>query len=278
MSGLSLEALNDIGHRGTQMLIILNDNEMSISPTVGAFSKYLSQIKLSPAWQQSRTAYDSFIERLPVVGETALELSRRFRKSVVNFAQPGQLFEDLGITYIGVVPGHDLHALERTFAQALSCASPYRPRAGGPSVGEPTRSASTPPSADDRHVRANSNGGRRRPVPAAGEQTPVGNRRCPTTRPRDAGRTRRRERLHRPLRAELLGSARRRIVAITAGMPTGTGLNRFQAGPDRFFDVGIAEAALSGAGDRPAMGGLRPVVAVCSTFLQRAFDQTVHDV
>src|SRR5450759_5004349 len=124
MSGLSLEALNDIGQRGTRMLIVLNDNEMSISPTVGAFSKYLSQIKLSSAWKQSTSAYDRTIERIPVIGPTALELSQRLRKSVVNFAQPGQLFEDLGITYIGVVPGHDLRALERTFSQALELREP----------------------------------------------------------------------------------------------------------------------------------------------------------
>ena len=124
MSGLSLEALNDIGQRQTSMLIVLNDNEMSISPTVGALSKYLSTIKLSSAWQQSKSAYDSLIARLPVFGPTALELSRRLRKSVVNFAQPGQLFEDLGITYIGVVPGHNMAALQNTFRRALEIEGP----------------------------------------------------------------------------------------------------------------------------------------------------------
>src|SRR4029077_17594351 len=124
MSGLSLEALNDIGHRQTQMLIVLNDNEMSISPTVGAFSKYLSEIKLSNAWQQSKSAYDRTVERIPLIGGTVLELSQRLRRSVVNFAQPGQLFEDLGITYIGLVPGHDLHALLETLGRALALPGP----------------------------------------------------------------------------------------------------------------------------------------------------------
>ncbi len=124
MSGLSLEALNDIGHRKTQLLIVLNDNEMSISQSVGALSKYLSEIKLSNAWKQSRSAYDRAVERIPIVGPTALELSRRARKSVVSFAQPGQLFEDLGITYIGVVPGHDVRALEHTFGSALDHGGP----------------------------------------------------------------------------------------------------------------------------------------------------------
>ena len=124
MSGLSLEALNDIGQRETRLLIVLNDNEMSISPTVGAFSTSLSKVKLSSAWQQSKSAYDSLVERLPVVGGTALELSRRLRRSVANFAAPGQLFEDLGITYIGVVPGHDLHALLGTLRRALELPGP----------------------------------------------------------------------------------------------------------------------------------------------------------
>src|SRR5688572_9642693 len=91
MSGLSIEALNDIGQRKTQMLIVVNDNEMSISPTVGAFSKYLSQIKLSRTWRQSRSAYDRTVERIPVIGGSVLELSKRLRASVVQFAQPGQL-------------------------------------------------------------------------------------------------------------------------------------------------------------------------------------------
>ena len=124
MSGLSLEALNDIGQRQTQMLIVVNDNEMSISPTVGAFSTYLSQIKLSSAWQHGKSAYDRAVERIPVVGPHVLELSRRLRASVVQFAQPGQLFEDLGITYIGVVPGHDIHALLETISRALALPGP----------------------------------------------------------------------------------------------------------------------------------------------------------
>ena len=197
MSGLSLEALNDIGHRGTQLLIVLNDNEMSISPTVGAFSKYLSQIKLSPAWQQSRTAYDRAIERLPVVGGTALELSRRFRKSVVNFAQPGQLFEDLGITYIGVVPGHDLQALERTFAQrARAARAGHRPRPDpeGPRLppgrDRPGRLPRCRPAADDRQVPRRRRTART--APPGGRDARPGRRAWPTTRRRPRPRRMRR--------------------------------------------------------------------------------------
>ncbi len=291
MSGLSLEALNDIGHRGTQLLIVLNDNEMSISPTVGAFSKYLSQIKLSPAWQHGRTAYDRTIERLPFVGETALELSRRLRKSVVNFAQPGQLFEDLGITYIGVVPGHDLVALERTFAQALELREPvivhvrtqkghgYRP-AETDQVG--FHGAALPPMTEEFAGRANGVNGATgtaratsRPIQDPGMSDDA----TPAIAPPDAPKKPPNYTAH--FSAELIELARadRRIVAITAGMPTGTGLNRFQAEfPDRFFDVGIAEQHAVTLATGMAMGGRRPVVAIYSTFLQRAFDQTVHDL
>ena len=124
MAGLSLEALNDIGHRRTPMLIVLNDNEMSISATVGAFSTYLSKIKLSGAWQTSKSAWDRFWGAIPVIGPPAVMWSQRLRRSVVNLASPGQLFEDLGITYFGVVPGHDIHALLSTFSRVLELKGP----------------------------------------------------------------------------------------------------------------------------------------------------------
>ena len=123
-SGLSLEALNDIGQRKTQLLIVLNDNEMSISPTVGALSTYLSQIKLSGTWQASKLKYDSLVGQIPIIGPSVRELGQRLRHSVVNFAQAGRLFEDLGITYIGLVPGHDIRDLLSTFAQALELPGP----------------------------------------------------------------------------------------------------------------------------------------------------------
>jgi 1-deoxy-D-xylulose-5-phosphate synthase len=273
MSGLSLEALNDIGQRKTQLLIVLNDNEMSISPTVGAFSHYLSQIKLSNAWQQSKTAYDSLVERIPFIGPTVLELSQRLRKSVVNFAQPGQLFEDLGITYIGVVPGHDLHALLETFERALQLPGPvivhvrtqkgrgYRP-AERDQVG--FHGAALPPMTVA-------------PANAAMPTESIADDAAPANTPQPV----RHPNYTAVFVSELIALAEteRRIVAITAGMPTGTGLARFQAAfPDRFVDVGIAEPHAMTLATGLAMGGMRPVVALYSTFLQRAFDQTVHDV
>ncbi len=119
MSGLSLEALNDIGQRKTRMVILLNDNEMSISPTVGAVSQYLSRIKLSPQWRDSRRTWDALAGDIPRVGPVVLEWSKRVRHAVVDLSQPGRLFEDLGVTYVGPVHGHDLVALDRTLRAAL---------------------------------------------------------------------------------------------------------------------------------------------------------------
>jgi 1-deoxy-D-xylulose-5-phosphate synthase len=276
MTGLSLEALNDIGHRRTQLLIVLNDNEMSISPSVGAMSRYLSEIKLSHAWVVSKTAYDRFVERLPVVGPTVLELSRRLRKSVVSFAQPGQLFEDLGITYIGVVDGHDMPVLERSLRSALALEGPVlvhvRTRKGkGFAPAEEDQvgfhGAALPPI--DLAPRADTYEAGR-PVPPNGDALPP----AAEPRPRVPNYT-------HFFAAEVLAAARddRRIVAITAGMPTGTGLAMFgQVFPERFVDVGIAEQHAVTLATGLALAGMRPVVAIYSTFLQRAFDQIVHDV
>jgi 1-deoxy-D-xylulose-5-phosphate synthase len=282
ISGMALEALNDIGHRGTRLLIVLNDNEMSISPTVGALSQYLSRIKLSRTWRGSKRIYDDLVERLPVVGPAALEWSRRLRKSVVNFAQPGQLFEDLGITYVGPVPGHNLRALEAVLRRALrDLDGPVivhvrteKGRGYQPAVADKVsfHGAALPP------MTVVPGGQSGAPSQAAvergdGDATPsmaqaVAARSKPPT-------------YTQVMAQELisLGRADPRIVAITAGMPTGTGLSKFQAVfPDRMYDVGISEQHAVTLATGLALGGLRPYVALYSTFLQRAFDQTVHDV
>jgi len=289
MSGLSLEALNDIGHRHTQLLIILNDNEMSISPTVGAFSTYLSKIKLSQAWQQSKTAYDSLVEKLPVVGGTALEWSQRLRRSVVNLASPGQLFEDLGITYIGVLPGHDLHELLETLGRVLDLKGPVlvhvrtqKGRGFRPAETDqvsfhgaalpPMELASRADSYDPGHGARERGTSTPHGAGSNGDGTP------PASRP-DAPR--RHPNYTAVFADELVAQATRdhRIVGITAGMPTGTGMAKFHAAfPERTIDVGIAEQHAMTLAAGLALGGLRPVVALYSTFLQRAFDQVVHDV
>ena len=267
MSGLSLEALNDIGHRQTKMLIVLNDNEMSISPTVGAISTYLSKVKLSKTWRGSKSGYDKLIGSLPLVGNKLLSLSKSLRRSVVSFVQePGRLFEDLGITYVGVLDGHDRMQMEEAFNAAFAMPGPvivhvrtqkgrgYRPAEADPitfhgaalpkmEVGVPTDSY------------GKSGGVPEAPAPKRPNYTAF-------------------------FAAEVIAAAvdDRRIVAITAGMPTGTGLDKFAAAyPDRFYDVGIAEQHAVATATGIAMGGGRPVVAIYSTFLQRAWDQIVHD-
>ncbi|HET9614459.1 MAG TPA: 1-deoxy-D-xylulose-5-phosphate synthase, partial [Candidatus Limnocylindrales bacterium] len=298
-SGLSLEALNDIGQRKTQLLIVLNDNEMSISPTVGGLSRYLSQIKLSGTWQSSKTAYDELVGRIPAIGPTVRELGQRFRASVVNFAQPGRLFEDLGITYIGLLPGHDLPALLSTFQQALDLRGPvivhvrtqkgrgYRP-AETDQIG--FHGAALPPMAVPAATlngNGASSGGADGHAPSAppassASRTLPGESMADDAAPASAvARPPKNPNYTAVFVAELIARARtdERIVAITAGMPTGTGLSTFQAQfPNRFIDVGIAEQHSVALATGLAMGGMRPVVALYSTFLQRAFDQTVHDV
>jgi 1-deoxy-D-xylulose-5-phosphate synthase len=293
MAGLSLEALNDIGHRGTPMLIVLNDNEMSISATVGAFSTYLSKIKLSSAWQQSKSVYDTLVEKIPFIGHSALMWSQRLRRSVVNLASPGQLFEDLGITYIGVIPGHDLHALLMTFSRVLELKGPvivhvrtqkgrgYRPAetdqvsfhgaALPPMEVAPalrTATAARPAMAASPRIAPGTPHGAGSNGDAVAPATPASAAAKPPN-------------YTSVFVSELIELAKtdRRIVAITAGMPTGTGLAKFQAVyPERFLDVGIAEQHAVTMASGLAIGGMRPVVALYSTFLQRAFDQTVHDV
>jgi 1-deoxy-D-xylulose-5-phosphate synthase len=289
MSGLSLEALNDIGQRQTQMLIVVNDNEMSISPTVGALSKYLSQVKLSGAWRQSKSAYDRTVEKIPVAGGTVLELSKRLRKSVVQFAQPGQLFEDLGITYIGVVPGHDQHALLETLGAALDLPGPvivhvrtqkgrgFRPAETDQVGFHGAALPPMPPVADVLTPGADAYDGVKSTPGALPTESMTDDAAAPTVAPV----AKKHPNYTAVFADELieLGKTDRRIVGITAGMPTGTGMARFAAVyPDRMYDVGIAEQHAVALATGLAMGGLRPVVALYSTFLQRAFDQTVHDV
>ncbi len=281
ISGMALEALNDIGHRGTRLLVVLNDNEMSISPTVGALSRYLSRIKLSRQWRGSKRVYDATVERVPVAGPFLLEWSQRLRKSVVNFAQPGQLFEDLGITYVGPVPGHSLSQLEQTFRRALRDMDgpvlvhvrTQKGRGYEPAIADQIgfHGAALPPMS----VVPGSAGGM-----AAGEAPGGDGDANPSVEQAVAARSKP-PNFTSVMAEELITLGRQdpRIVAITAGMPTGTGLSRFEAAlPGRMYDVGIAEQHAMTLATGLALAGMRPFIALYSTFLQRAFDQVVHDV
>ena len=285
MSGLSLEALNDIGQRQTQMLIVVNDNEMSISPTVGAFSTYLSQIKLSRTWRQSKSAYDRTVERIPVVGRARPGAEpKRLRESVVQFAQPGpavrgprdHLHRGRARARPARAAGDPGSRRSRCRARRSSTSGPRR--AAASDRPRPTRSASTARRCrrsrwPRRPTRTTARTAAAMPTESMTDDAapPAVSRRRPTKLPNYTA----------VFAAELIELARtdRRIVGITAGMPTGTGMAKFQAEfPDRMFDVGIAEQHSMTLATGLAMGGMRPVVALYSTFLQRAFDQTVHDV
>ncbi len=277
MSGLSLEALNDIGHRKTRVLILLNDNEMSISPSVGAVSQYLSRIKLSRRWRRSRRRFDSDVARIPRFGPLLLEWSRRIRHAVVDFSQPGRLFEDLGVTYVGPVPGHDLIALDTTLRKAfLEEDSPIivhvRTRKGY---------GYYPAEAD----KVGFHGAALPPMPrqtsAAIALDGTGLSDGDAALPADERSARTVPNYTAVMSEELVRIAEEdeRVVAITAGMPTGTGVAAFgERFPRRTYDVGIAEQHAMTMATGMALGGRRPFVALYSTFLQRAFDQVVHDV
>jgi 1-deoxy-D-xylulose-5-phosphate synthase len=277
MSGLSLEALNDIGHRKTRMLILLNDNEMSISPSVGAVSQYLSRIKLSRHWRRSRRRFDSDVARVPRFGPLLLEWSRRIRHAVVDFSQPGRLFEDLGVTYVGPVPGHDLVALDSTLRKAfLEEDAPIivhvRTRKGyGYHPAEADKvgfhGAALPPMLDPAGAAIAGNG----VGSSDGDAAPPAEERAIYKVPNYTA----------VMSEELIRIAEDdpRVVAITAGMPTGTGVAAFgERFPRRTYDVGIAEQHAMTMATGMALAGQRPFVALYSTFLQRAFDQVVHDV
>ena len=294
MSGLALEALNDIGQRQTQMLIVLNDNEMSISPTVGALSKYLSQIKLSrhvAVEQDAPTTSSSGGSRWSA--RRVLELSASgCAQSVVNFAQPGQLFEDLGITYIGRrARPRPPRAARRRSAGRSSCKGPVivhvrtqKGRGFKPAETDQVgfHGAALPPMT--RPGAGNGNGAT---TAAGAPATPARCRpsRWPTTPRRRravAARPKKHPNYTAVFAAELIELARtdRRIVGITAGHADRHRACRSSRPSSRTgsFDVGIAEQHSMALATGLAMGGMRPVVALYSTFLQRAFDQTVHDV
>ena len=241
MSGLSLEALNDIGQRQTQMLIVVNDNEMSISPTVGAFSKYLSQIKLSGAWRQSKSAYDRTVERVPVVGPHAA-------RAVEAAARVGRPLRPAGPAVRG--PRHHLHRRRagprpprapRDARRGAGAARPdHRPRphpegprlpAGDRGPGRLPRCGAAADAADarGRRVRRRERPRRRRRLPT---ESMADDAASPTPEP---AAPKKNPNYTAVFAAELIEAGRddRRIVGITAGMPTGTGMSKLAAGRSR---------------------------------------------
>jgi 1-deoxy-D-xylulose-5-phosphate synthase len=265
-TGLTLEALNHLGHARHRLLIVLNDNEMSISPSVGGISTRLNKLRLTRAYQGTKSATIRTLPRVPLLGRPLYDLLAWAKEGFKRSWASVSFFEDMGITYIGVLDGHDVADLERTFERAFALRAPVlvhvktvKGRGYAPAELDSVsfHGASLPP-LDLTLIDPTEE-----PLPAES---------APQRKPKTYTQTFVEELVR-------LAEADDRICAITAGMPTGTGLSRFaDRYPARFIDVGIAEQHSVTMATGMAIAGLRPVVALYSTFSQRAYDQLVHDV
>jgi 1-deoxy-D-xylulose-5-phosphate synthase len=264
--GVAFEAISQAGGLGTPIVVVLNDNGMSIAPNVGSLSRYFNRVRLNPRLWHAREGVEGGLTKLPVgIGSKFERLGPHLKESIKAFWAPGLLWEELDWAYTGVIDGHDVRALRIALREALAAQRPvvvhiatvkgkgFAPAESGGLEGMEKWHAAKPLSI------------------ANGEVTPAVKRRG-TPRP--------------PQYTQVFGEALleecrrdKRVIGITAAMNSGTGLNILQqAMPERYFDVGIAEqqAVLFASG--LALEGARPVAAIYSTFLQRAYDQIIHDV
>ena len=268
--GVAFEALHLAGGLGTPMVVVLNDNGMSIAPNVGALSRYFNRVRLNPKLWKVREDVEGGLTKLPAgIGARFERLGPQLKESIKAFWAPGLFWEELDWAYMGVIDGHDVHELRRALREALAANRPvvvhiatvkgkgFAPAEEGDLEGMEKWHAAKPKSI--------ANG-----APATAAKKPKFTQAKPAP----------------PQYTKVFGEALvaecerdERIVGITAAMNSGTGLNLLQeAIPERYFDVGIAEqnAILFASG--LALQGVKPVAAIYSTFLQRAFDQIVHDV
>ncbi len=254
--GLCYEALNDAGSRPTQLIMLLNDNEMSIAKNVGALSRYLTRLRGSKSWIGTKKAVKRGLHRVPLVGVPLAGAIEKVKRTIKLLLVPGDFFEALGFAYLGPIDGHDIPMLEKVLRDARDMGCPVVVHAIT-RKGRGYALAERKPEAFHGVAPFFVDNGEARNRPQDGVAT------CDI-----AGEA-------------LIQAAARddRVVAITAAMPHGTGLADFSARfPDRFFDVGIAEAHAVTLSAGMAAGGLRPVFAVYASFLQRAMDQVLHDV
>jgi 1-deoxy-D-xylulose-5-phosphate synthase len=247
--GMSYEALNNAGNLKVPLLVVLNDNEMSIAPNVGALPTYLSRIRTDGRYAYAKHEIERLLQRMPQ-GDLLVEMGKRMKDGLKEVVYHTMIWEELGFTYIGPVDGHDVQQLIETFEQVKETEGPVFVHT------VTTKGKGYRPAEDDpfKHHAASIT------VPGAPPSPPK----------------------YQDVFGETLTELAKkdeRIVAITAAMPDGTGLLPFEtAHPDRFFDVGIAEQHGVTFAAGLATQGLRPVAAIYSTFLQRAYDQIVHDV
>ncbi|MFO7866477.1 MAG: 1-deoxy-D-xylulose-5-phosphate synthase [Candidatus Aminicenantes bacterium] len=253
--GMAWEALNQIGHHRKRMIIVLNYNEMSISPNVGALSKYLTYLASGQHYLRLKDHAKTFLKSIPVVGWPLIKAGRAIEDAVKKTFFPGLVFEELGIRYIGPVQGHSLGSLIEVFNEAKNYDGPVL-------VLCVTKKGKGYVHAENNPSRFHS----AKPFEIQTGQTKIKN--------------------SRPSFSSVFGSVceklaekNEKLLAITAAMPDGTGLESFRRRfPDRFFDVGIAEQHAVNFAGALALEGFQPVVAIYSTFLQRAYDQLYHDI
>ena len=258
--GMALEAINHAGHLPqTPLLVVLNDNDMSISPPVGALSHALNRARLSPPMQFLSGSVEESMRNLPFMGGELPDELNRLKGSMRRLAVPkiGAVFEELGFTYMGPIDGHDIGAMMRTFQAAH--------REGGPVLVHvvTTKGKGYPYAEADQvgyHAQSAFNLNTGKAIPSKSPK--------PSSYSKVFGQT-----------LVKLCEQNSRVIGITAAMATGTGLDLLQkAIPSQYVDVGIAEQHAVTLAAGMACEGLRPVVAIYSTFLQRAFDQLIHDV
>lgn len=253
--GMAFEGLNHAGHAKKDLIVILNDNELSISRSVGALSRYLNRIIAAPAYNKIRTDVEKLVKRIPRFGFRAYRAARKLEEGLKNLLIPGMLFEEMGFRYFGPINGHDITELITTFRNLINLDEPIlihvitkKGKGYSPAEEDPAGFHGTAPFKIEEHGKTE--GG------------------LPQTFTQVFGE-------------KMIELAARdpRMVGVTAAMLDGTGLNVFaREFPQRFFDVGIAEEHAVGLAAGLAKGGFRPVVAIYSTFLQRGYDQIIHDV
>lgn len=252
--GMAYEALNNAASLKTNFIIVLNDNEMSITENVGGMSSYLSGLRTASAYTDFKMDVTRALNRIPGIGPGMVDAMRKTKSSIKQIIIPGMLFEDMGLTYLGPVDGHNIPQLIKTFQEAKRFEGPIlvhvltqKGRGYEPAMRHPARFHGAGPF----DVKTG---------------LPVGKSNPTYT---DVFSTVMRK----------MGDQRKDVAAVTAAMMTGVGLKRFSnMFPDRCFDVGIAEEHAVTFAAALSLGGITPVVAIYSSFLQRAYDQIMHDV
>ena len=253
--GMAYEALNNAAELKTNFIIIINDNNMSISRNVGGMSTYLSALRTAEAYTGMKMGVTKTLKKVPKVGTAMVDTMRKTKSSIKQLFIPGMLFENMGLTYLGPVDGHNMRQMMKLFNEAKRVEGPVvvhvltqKGKGYGPASAHPDRFHGTGP--------FDIQTGKALQKKTAPSYTDIFSEKMLS-----------------------LGEKNKKLVAITAAMPDGTGLVGFSKKfPDRFFDVGIAEEHAVSFAAGLALGGLIPVVAIYSSFLQRAVDQILHDV